>query len=292
MGCLKSVVVIAAALLGNAALAIDGVRAAVVIRMQDVAGMQSIQATVGGRQGTFLFDSGIGVSAVTPQFAYAIGCKPWGKLTGFRAIGQRVDTQLCNETKLVVGGKQVTTPQLAVIDLKYFMGPVGEKFAGVLGLDIFAGQLITIRVAKGQIVMEDATSVAQIVATRHAVPLRLVRAAEGAGLTVDFGVPTPRGMSWWEVDTGNYGPFLVDQAIAPLLELKPDDKDLQVLATTLVPDVRMTGPALVKDLILNGDIGRSFLKDWDVTLDLAQGRAWVAPAQKASVARNHAEARH
>jgi hypothetical protein len=107
------------------------------------------------------------------------------------------------------------------------------------------------------------------------VPIRIVRAAEGATLTVEFGVITSSGISWWEIDTGNYGPFLVDKVLAPLLGLKADEKGAQRLSTVLVPGVHLTGQALVKDLILNGDIGHSFLKDWDLTLDLARGRAWI-----------------
>jgi hypothetical protein len=274
--------IIGLALGGNAPPAIAAERDTTVIQMADIAGIQSIQATIGGKPGTFLFDSGIGVSAITPEIATAIGCKPWGKLTGFRAIGERVDMQLCNETRLVVGGLPMTMPQVAVIDLKHFMGAAGAKFAGVLGLDIFAGQVVTIRVAQGQIGIETAKSLARIAAAGHAVPLRLVRAAEGAALTADFGVPTSSGMSWWEVDTGNYGQFLVDRAIAPLLGLKPDEKQPQILSATLVAGVRLAGPALVKDLILNGNIGRSFLKNWNVTLDLSQGHAWIAPARKES----------
>lgn len=34
----------------------------------------------------------------------------------------------------------------------------------------------------------------------------------------------------------------------------------------------------MRDLILDGDIGRGVLDHWDLTLDLVNGRGWLAPA--------------
>ena len=36
----------------------------------------TIQATIGGKPGTFLFDTGGGVTNISPDFAKSIGCKP------------------------------------------------------------------------------------------------------------------------------------------------------------------------------------------------------------------------
>jgi len=50
-----------------------------------------VQATVSGQTGTFLFDTGVGVSNFTPAFMKKIDCRPWGRLTGFRMTGERLD---------------------------------------------------------------------------------------------------------------------------------------------------------------------------------------------------------
>jgi hypothetical protein len=37
-------------------------------------------------------------------------------------------------------------------------------------------------------------------------------------------------------------------------------------------------PAKLENMIMDGNIGTRFLRDWDVTLDLARGYAWLSPA--------------
>ena len=98
--------------LGLAALAAPSVGMArdVVPLSASSAGIETIKATVDGKEGTYLFDSGIGTSGVTPAVAAAIGCKPWGKITGFRATGERVDLPRCNRSTVESSFCAATVP--------------------------------------------------------------------------------------------------------------------------------------------------------------------------------------
>ena len=173
---------------------------------------------------------------------------------------------------------RVTMPQVAVIDLEKLMGPPTQKFSGILGLDLFAGQIVSLDVAKNRVVLEDYCSLSRIRLSATEVPIRLVRAAEGAALTVDLGIPTREGMLWMEIDTGNYGPTLINREVAPLVGLEADRKARQELRVTPKPGLESSGSALVRDLILDGDLGREVLRHWLITLDLAAGRGWIQQA--------------
>lgn len=105
--------------------------------------------------------------------------------------------------------------------------------------------------------------------------MRLVRVAEGAALTVDMGVPTPSGMTWMELDTDNYGPSMVDRTIADLFELKRAEAGVQRWHVSPATGLDFSGPVIVRDLILDGNLGRDVLRHWLVTLDLANGRGWI-----------------
>jgi hypothetical protein len=49
----------------------------------------------------------------------------------------------------------------------------------------------------------------------------------------------------------------------------------------LVGGIPVTGDARVNEtLIMDGNIGTRFLINWDLTLDLARGRAWLTPAKQ------------
>ncbi|WP_035979808.1 retropepsin-like aspartic protease [Kozakia baliensis] len=244
---------------------------------QDIA---ATLAMVEGQSGLFMFDSGIGTSGITPATAKRIGCIPWGKVTGFRAIGERLDLSRCNTTSVTVGAFRVSMPQVVVIDLGKFMGPSARKFSGILGLDLFGGQIVTLDVADNRVVLEDHRSLAEIRRAATEVPIRLVRAAEGAALTVDLGVPTRQGLLWMEIDTGNYGPSLIDRKAAPLVSLDANRTARQDWRVRPKPGLEASGSAVVRDLILDGDLGRDVLRHWLVTLDLATGQGWIRQSEQ------------
>ena len=129
-----------------------------------------------------------------------------------------------------------------------------------------------------ELIVETASSLQQRIRGAKEVPGRIVRDAEGLALTVDAAVLTPAGRAWMEVDTGNGGPLMVDQHVAPQLGLAPNRHDLQDTGFALVGGVPIRGRARVGDLILDGDIGADVLRHWDVTFDLAGGRMWFSAA--------------
>lgn len=241
---------------------------------------QSITARIDGIPGTFLFDSGWGVTAVTPAFAAQIGCKPWGQITGFRAIGERLDMPKCNAAQLQVSGVTLPIPTVGVFDLMELMPKGTPLLSGGIGLDVFAGRQITIESRANRVVLETPESLAKRVRNAHVIPIRLVRDSGGVALSVQMGLPTSAGMVWMELDTGNRsGTYMIGKHVAALLGLKPDASGRQPIHRDIVPGITLAGDAVVSDLIMDGNIGSSFLDHWDLTLDLKAEKGWLAPAQ-------------
>ena len=183
----------------------------------------------------------------------------------------------CDDARLTIGSQSFVAPTASVLDLQRMMGPDMPTLSGVIALDLFAGRAITVRPMAHELVLETVASVQQRILGAKEVPGRLVRDAEGLALTVDGAVRTPAGRAWMEIDTGNGGPLMVDQHVAPQLGLAAKH-DLQQAAFELVGGVPVRGPARVGDLILDGDIGADALSHWDVTFDLAGGRTWFRAA--------------
>ena len=57
----------------------------------------AVQLAVNGQTGTFLFDTGEGLSVLSPDFATRVHCEPWGQITGFRFSGDRLDAPHCDQ---------------------------------------------------------------------------------------------------------------------------------------------------------------------------------------------------
>ncbi|MEO7216976.1 MAG: retropepsin-like aspartic protease, partial [Gemmatimonadaceae bacterium] len=205
-------------------VAAQSVAPVAVIRFEPYQGnpdLPTVHASVNGHDGVFAFDSGEGVSMITPDFAHAIGCKPWGQVTGFQMNGGRIDAPRCDDVAFEAAGQRFAVPSVIVFDFMKKFKPDQPRLQGSLGFDLFAGRAITLQLSGQQIVIESAASLAARIAKGTEVPIRIVRDAQGLALTVDVGVPTPEGMAWMELDSGGGESIIIGKHIAPLFKLDP-----------------------------------------------------------------------
>jgi len=235
-----------------------------------------VHATVNGKSGTFLFDTGEGVTSFSPSFAKQINCRPRGRITGFRMSGERLDNSHCDNVTFTLSNQSFVAPVVSTVDIMKFLGPDVPNIDGAIGLDLFAGRVITI-VPRQAIILETPASSALRTADAHELPIRIVRDVEGIALCVDAAVKTPDGLAWMELDSGNGGSLVVANHIAPLLGLKPDLSTPEPAHFVLANGIVVEGTTRTRDLIMDGNIGAQFLNNWILTLDLNQGHAWLTP---------------
>jgi hypothetical protein len=238
-----------------------------------------IRAKMNGQDGVFLFDSGGGITNITPEFAQKIGRKPWGKIVGFRMTGQRIDMARCDDVTLEIDQNTARLSIIGVFDLMSLIPPGAPKVDGMIGLDAFANEIVSIALAKNRVIIETADTLAERVKHASEEPVRLVRDAQGVALTLDAAVKTTRGPVWMELDTGNYRNIVVADWLADEFGIDPGKKESHSIKFQLVIGIDGEGQAWTHDLIMDGNLGSQFLKNWIVTLDLPHARAWFAPAQ-------------
>jgi hypothetical protein len=236
-----------------------------------------LHATVAGHDGTFLFDSGSGFSSLSPEFAAAIGCHPWGQITGFRMTGQRLDMQRCDRITVSLAGRSFPGNTLGVFDLsKYLPSEVGH-LDGTIALDLFANQALTLSYGGHFIRFGERFTLAHETRGLRSMPIHLVRDAEGLALTVNLPVITSAGTAWFEMDSGNTSNLvLVNKALAPLFQSETEGKDISIISFKLEDGTTFKGDARVLDLILDGNFGTSFLSSHNVAIDLPHQTAWVS----------------
>ncbi|HMI19382.1 MAG TPA: aspartyl protease family protein, partial [Sphingomonas sp.] len=184
-----------------------------------------LPATIAGTTRKYLFDTGAGLSLVSSDTLKAAGCEPWGRMTGFRMMGQRGDTPRCEDIDVAVGGVTLRPPVLGTIN----MGDDNPKDAaldGVIGFNLFEDKIVTIDFAAGTLTIETEESRARRVATMQPIRVRLKREVDGLALAVAAAVPTARGTLWMELDSGNGGTILVSKPVAALvgMDAKQDGK--------------------------------------------------------------------
>lgn len=232
----------------------------------------------GGGDDLFLLDTGGGITLVGPAYAQRLGCTPWGRVTGFRMRGDRLDLPRCDGATLKIGGRTRRLPSALVLDLARFLPKDAPALAGSLALDAFAGEAVTLDLAGRRLIIETPASLKARIAHAVEAPVRVSREAGGLARVPLIGIPTPRGLLWMELDCGSDGPIIMAPHAAEVLGLDPKQKTGQTISAVVAPGLTLTGKVQIEELILDGNIGAPILKHWLVTLDLAHERLWLSPS--------------
>ena len=93
------------------------------------------------------------------------------------------------------------------------------------------------------------------------------------GLAVEVFVAARRGdaTAWLEFDTANNGPVLLDTRLDARWGAKQGDR----AAPEIVPGEDWETEMVLRDLIIDGNLGATFLENRAFTLDLRQPKLWV-----------------
>jgi hypothetical protein len=235
----------------------------------------AVRVSVNGKPGLMSFDTAGGHTVVSPEFAAAGGCTPWGHLGGFNMVGTRLDMQRCDGFRFEADGQPLVAPVAGVMQVAPLISKDAAPIEGLLALDVFAGRTITLDFAGGHLYVEAPESAARRLAGARELPVRLAREAQGLALAVDLEVPTPKGIVRFELDSGNGGTLLVSKPYASLFGLDPAAEGPQPVRIPIADGIVAEGLGFVPEMNIDGNLGMPFLKDWIVTLDLDRGRMWL-----------------
>ncbi|HET7655657.1 MAG TPA: retropepsin-like aspartic protease, partial [Luteimonas sp.] len=171
----------------------------------------AVRVEANGTHGLMAFDTAAGHTVVSPEFAQAAGCKPWGSLGGFTMTGRKLDMPRCDGLRFSVDGHELRAPVAGVMQVAELFAKDAPPIEGLLGLDAFAGQTITLDFAAGKLFVETPASAARREAGAQEIPVVLSREAQGMALAVNVEVPTSQGIARFELDSGNGGTLLVSK---------------------------------------------------------------------------------
>ena len=239
-----------------------------------------VHVTVKGKPGDFLLDTGGGVTLLAEEFSKSIDCKFWGRTTGYNMFGKKSEGPHCDNVQITAGDVALTPVNVGKIDF-------ADQFAGdktpdgLLSLDAFDGKAITLDQTAGTLTIETTASLAKRIRTMKEVPFRLSRECSARCLSAFVGVPTTEGMTWLILDSGAGGVSLISRDHARLFGLDPQRKE-QRLKYEIAPGVPVDSPVLITDMIMDGNLGQPFMKEYVITFDLSKGRMWLAKSATSS----------
>jgi Aspartyl protease len=251
----------------------------------------TIPVTVGDIATKFIFDTGIGLSLISEALAAKVGCHPDGStFTGRRMSGQAVTVPLGTLASLRVGASQLRHVPVGIFDM-HAMAGLGDV-EGFMSLSCFRALPVTVDYRAGLLIFEDEASLARRVGAGTPVAVHVSHDGCSTDLMLGIDLPTGRPISV-EVDTGS-DTLILNQRLAAesgidlhgpgIRQVKSSDEtghefvryftalrgDITVSGA---PSIRMADPQVMfQEIIYDGLVGDSFLRNFATTYDLASSR--------------------
>ena len=241
--------------------------------------LRSVEVEVGGAQHAFLFDTAGGATLLTPRLAAEVGCKPFGRVTGFRHSGERLDLPRCGAATFNLGGYEARV-ESAVFDLMALLPDGVPELGGIIAIQTFEGRPWTLDLSRNEFIIENDASLAVRTVAMKEIGVRSSRQGGGGSIDLFMRVDATPGALWLEVDSGNAGPVILSPHALPALGIDttpgPDETIDVVLPIAGYGPVKVN--AVVKDTIYDGLLNAAFLDQHVLTVSADLQRGWLAPA--------------
>jgi hypothetical protein len=234
--------------------------------------LRTLQARAGDQERPFLLDTGGGGTFLSKAAAGELRLETYGRLTGYTHDGTRIDVPKASVDVSI--GTFTRRGEVAVLDLaSMFPGP---SLGGIVSLETFAGQAITIDLAANRLWIETPSSLAARTKSAREIRARIAHEAGGATLDLFIAVEGKHGLLWFELDDGNLQPVLIaPHALAELGQPPIPSKETRSLKLPIAGLGPVDCVTASKEMIYDGLLNAQFFMDNIVTIDLKAGRVWV-----------------
>jgi Aspartyl protease len=266
-----------------------------VVPFEYAAHVLTIPVTVCGIDARFIFDTGIGLNLISEDLAARVGCWPDGStFTGRRMSGQAVTVPMGSVGSLQVGASLIRDVPVGIFDM-HAMAGLGEV-EGFVSLSFFRTMPVTVDYSAGLLIVEDEASLARRAGAGTSVAVHVGYDGCSTELKLGMILPNSKPISV-EVDTGSEvlilnerlandaGIDLQGQGIRKVEARDETGHEFVRYFTELrgdvqvdgAPSIRMTNPQVMfQEIIYDGLIGDSFLRNFTTTYDLAKSRVIFA----------------
>jgi len=227
--------------------------------------LRTVRVSATGRPLTMLLDTGGGATLIAPDVARQIGCAPFGRDVGHRMTGETVEFQRCEALAVSSGAWQRRLEPVAVFDIGGLLPPELPKLDGVLALDAFDGEVVTLDWPARTLTVHSRDD-APAALRRSGVPVRIATGDSGRFYSALLPVAASRGSLWFLLDSGNIRGTLVARRVVGDGRLEVGANGEAALTIGRRPAVRLRTEAA--DLDIDGALGTAYLLLGPVTLDL------------------------
>ena len=238
----------------------------------------TVEVFVNGKKRLFYFDSGGGISAISPALAKEIGCVPLGEMTAYNAGGMKFSGKRCEDVEMNVDGFAIKR-DVAVFDPMQFFPKATTQIDGSIALDAFDAQTVTMDFKGDRLWVEGEKSFKRRIREMKPLVSRLSREGGGGTLDLFIAAQTPRGRIWLLHDTGNTNKLLFRPSAQEQLGINFNgangEKIIKPVKFEMIGLGGIEAEAREREMIYDGMLSYDIIETIIWTIDFRTGKTWA-----------------
>ena len=184
--------------------------------------LKSVKVEIENKTYNFLFDTGGGITMVSPEIVKEINKSTYGNSVGFRMNGEKVESILCDSVNIKIGGIDFLHSSVSVFDIMSILPKEFKRVDGLISLKTFEQMKIVLNLSENKLSIESDESFGKKIKSMDIVKSRFANGTNGTELNIFIGIPFRNHLWWFLFDTGNIAQTIISNNIAEEWGLKID----------------------------------------------------------------------
>ena len=245
--------------------------------------LKSVKVEIEGKTYNFLFDTGGGITIVSPKIIEDINKSSYGNSVGFRMSGEKVESKLCDSIDIKIGGLSFHHPYVGVFDIMSLLPKEFEQIDGLISLKTFENSKITLNLNENKLTIESERSFREKVKNMNLVKSRFANGPNGSELNIFIGFEVNHHLWWFLFDSGNIAQTKISALVAQewgIIDRENEITEIGKQKFKIAGDSIVT-PTMIDNIIYDGALSFDFIQQAEFTISFEDKKVWKKAASSA-----------
>lgn len=238
--------------------------------------LKSVKVEIEGNKYNFLFDTGGGITMISPEIAKRINKTVYGNSVGFRMSGEKIESKLCDSLDIKIGGVNFFHSYVGVFDLMSLLPKEFERIDGLISLKTFEKERVTLNLSENRLVIETEESYKEKIKNMNFVQSRFANGLSGSELNIFIRIKVNNRLWWFLFDSGNIAQTKISEIVAQDLAIAYKENEITEIGKQkfeIAGDSIIT-PTIVDNIIYDGALSYDFIQQFEFIISFEDHKIW------------------
>jgi hypothetical protein len=239
--------------------------------------LKSVKVEINSKTYNFLFDSGAGITMVSPKIVKELNKTVYGNNVGFRMSGEKVEMKLCDSLVIKIGGINFHHSYVGVFDIMSLLPKEFERIDGVISMKTLEDNEITLNLSDNKLIVETEDSFKKKIKNMNLIQSRFANGPNGSELNIFIGIKAYDQLWWFLFDSGNIAKTKISKNVAQEWDLLYKENEITEIGKYKfeIDGDSIATPTIIDNIIYDGALSYDFIQQSEFAISLIDEKIWM-----------------